>query len=38
VKKGVEDHYMRVTKAVTVQWEDDVNGEANEELKAYLHA
>jgi hypothetical protein len=38
VKRGAEDHYMLVTKAVTVQWENDVNGKANEELKAYLHA
>ncbi|TVY86525.1 hypothetical protein LAWI1_G007562, partial [Lachnellula willkommii] len=26
VRKGSEDHYMTVTKAVTVQWEDGVDG------------
>jgi len=38
VRKRSEDHYMTVTKAVTVQWEDGVDGEANDELKAYLKA
>jgi hypothetical protein len=38
VRKGSEDLYMTVTKAVTVQWEDGVNGEPNDELKAYLNA
>jgi len=36
VKKGAEDHYMQITKAVTVHWEDDVDGKGNEELEAYL--
>lgn len=38
LRKGSEDHYMMVTKAVTVQWEEDFKGPANEELQAYLNA
>jgi hypothetical protein len=38
VKKNPEEGYMKVTKKVKVEWENGVNGEANEELTAYLNA
>ena len=36
--KKLEEDCMKVTKEVKIEWEDGVNGEANEELKAYLNA
>lgn len=38
VREGSEDHYMMVTKAVTVEWEENVSGASNEELRTYLDA
>ncbi|TVY76124.1 hypothetical protein LSUE1_G007131 [Lachnellula suecica] len=35
VRRG-EEQYMKVTKDVTVEWEDDVSGKSSEELNAYL--
>jgi hypothetical protein len=38
LKKNPEEEFMRVTTEVTVEWEEDTNGKANDELLAYLDA
>ncbi|KAE9379332.1 hypothetical protein N431DRAFT_553574 [Stipitochalara longipes BDJ] len=38
LKKTVEDQFMKVTTEVKVEWEEDRNGKANDELLAYLEA
>ena len=36
LKQGPEEQFMRVTTEVKVEWEEDKNGKANDELLAYL--
>ncbi|KAN0114807.1 hypothetical protein V8E51_004351 [Hyaloscypha variabilis] len=38
LKKTVEEQFMKVTTEVKVEWEEDKNGKANDELLAYLEA
>jgi hypothetical protein len=37
VKKKTDADYVRVTKQVKVHWDDEVDGEANDELVTYLN-
>jgi hypothetical protein len=38
LKKQVEEQFMKITTEVNVQWEEGKNGQANDELLAYLEA
>jgi hypothetical protein len=38
LKKAVDEQFMKVTTEVKVEWEEEKNGKANDELLAYLDA
>jgi len=38
LKKNVEEQFMKITREVKVEWEEDKDGKANDELLAYLDA